>query len=160
MIITKTYRYNFDSLKPHFYIAELGFTYAWLFFLFLLKNIDCGYSLSAVVTSRHNLCFKQKYETIRIFTWKLIYIIMRTEDGSSLAVWTAVYENTLLLLTYWCVTCLLSILKTRLFKYIANFTTKKNWKFSGKNSEIFHISAQTIKHRLWVLVRITSPTRF
>ena len=32
-------------LKPHFYIVKLGFTGYTLFFLFLLKNIDCGYSL-------------------------------------------------------------------------------------------------------------------
>ena len=31
--------------------------------------------------------------------------------------------------------------KTRLFKYIENFTTK-NWKFSDKNSDIFRISAK------------------
>ena len=36
------------------------------------------------------------------------------------------------------------VTKTRLFKYIENFTTKKG-KFSGKkNSDIFHISAQNI----------------
>ena len=35
------------------------------------------------------------------------------------------------------------ITKTRLFKYIVNFTNK-NWKFSDKNSDIFHISAQNI----------------
>ena len=35
------------------------------------------------------------------------------------------------------------ISKTRLFKYIENFTTK-NWKFSDKNSDIFHSSAQNI----------------
>ena len=40
--ITKTRLYNFDPLKPHFYIVKLGYT---LFLLFLLKNIDCGYSL-------------------------------------------------------------------------------------------------------------------
>ena len=33
--------------------------------------------------------------------------------------------------------------KTHLYKYIENFTTK-NWKFSDKNSDIFHISAQNI----------------
>ena len=32
------------------------------------------------------------------------------------------------------------ITKTRLFKYIENFTTKKNWKFSDKNSDIFMFS--------------------
>ena len=35
------------------------------------------------------------------------------------------------------------ITKTRLFKYIENFTSK-NRKFSDKNSDIFHISAQNI----------------
>ena len=35
------------------------------------------------------------------------------------------------------------ITKTRLFKYIENFTTK-NWKLSDKNSDIFHISAKHI----------------
>ena len=39
--------------------------------------------------------------------------------------------------------------ETRLFKYTENFTTK-NWKFSDKKSDIFHISAQ---NRLWVLIR-------
>ena len=37
--------YNVDSLKPHFYIVKLGFTGCTVFRLFLLKNIDCGYSL-------------------------------------------------------------------------------------------------------------------
>ena len=36
-----------------------------------------------------------------------------------------------------------SITKTRLFKYIKNFTTK-NENFQMKNSDIFHISAQNI----------------
>ena len=35
------------------------------------------------------------------------------------------------------------ITKTCLFKYIENFTTKI-WKFSDKNSDIFHTSAQNI----------------
>ena len=34
-----------------------------------------------------------------------------------------------------------NITKTRLFKYIENFTTK-NWKISDKNSDIFLISTQ------------------
>ena len=48
----------------------MGYT---LFSLFLLKNIDCRYSLEppygeAVLTSTNNLCFEQKYEkNIRIF---------------------------------------------------------------------------------------------
>ena len=35
------------------------------------------------------------------------------------------------------------ITKTRVFKYVENFTSK-NWKFSDKNSDICHISAQKI----------------
>ena len=35
----------FWPLKPHFYIVKLGFTGFTLFFLFLLNNIYCGYSL-------------------------------------------------------------------------------------------------------------------
>ena len=30
--ITKTYLYNFDSLKPHFYIVKLGFTWVDIIF--------------------------------------------------------------------------------------------------------------------------------
>ena len=43
--ITKTYLYNFDPLKPHFYIVKLGFTGVYISFLISAKNIDCGYSL-------------------------------------------------------------------------------------------------------------------
>ena len=49
------------------------------------------------------------------------------------------------------------ITKTRLFKYIENFTSK-NWKVSNKNSDIFSYICS--KHRLWVLVRTASPKRF
>ena len=43
--ITKTYLYNFDPLKPHFYIVKLGFTRVYIIFLISAQNIDCGYSL-------------------------------------------------------------------------------------------------------------------
>ena len=39
----------------------------------------------------------------------------------------------------------LSNMKTRLFKYIENFSSK-NLKFSDKNSDIFHISARNIDY--------------
>ena len=45
VFITKTRLYSFDPLKPHFYIIKLGLLGYILFFLFLLKNIDCWYSL-------------------------------------------------------------------------------------------------------------------
>ena len=58
-------------LKPHFFIVKLGFTGYTLFFTFLPKNIDCGYSLEP--THRNgsneypNLCFEQKYEKHKSF---------------------------------------------------------------------------------------------
>ena len=59
--ITKTLLYNFDPLKPHFYIVKLGFTEVYIIFLISAKNIDCG------THSTHNLCFEQKYEKYLIF---------------------------------------------------------------------------------------------
>ena len=43
--IRKTCPCNQYPLKPHFYIVKLGYAGVYLFFLFLLQNIDCGYSL-------------------------------------------------------------------------------------------------------------------
>ena len=43
--ITKTRLYNFDPLKPHFYIVKLGFTGIYIICLISAQNIDCGYSL-------------------------------------------------------------------------------------------------------------------
>ena len=34
--------YNFDPLKPHFYIVKLGFTGVYIMFLISAQNIDCG----------------------------------------------------------------------------------------------------------------------
>ena len=43
--ITKTYLYNFDPLKPHFFTVKLGFTGVYIIFLISAQNIDCVYSL-------------------------------------------------------------------------------------------------------------------
>ena len=71
----KTRLYNFDPLKPHFYIVKLGFTGVYIIFLILLKNTDCGYSLEppdeAVLTSTHNLCFEQEFEKYQNFLFKI-----------------------------------------------------------------------------------------
>ena len=45
VFITKTHMYNFDPLKPHFYIVKLGFTGVYIIFHISAQNIDCGYSL-------------------------------------------------------------------------------------------------------------------
>ena len=41
----KQVRVTNTPLTPHFYIVKLGFTGVYMFFLFLLQTIDCGYSL-------------------------------------------------------------------------------------------------------------------
>ena len=51
----------------------------------------------------------------------------------------------------------LTITKTRLFKYIENFTSK-NRKFSGK--KLWNFLYFCSIHRLWVLVRTASARRF
>ena len=51
-----------------------------------------------------------------------------------------------------------SITNTLPFKNTENFTTKINWKFSDKDSDIFSYFCS--KHKLWVLVRTASPRRF
>ena len=53
--ITKTRPYNFDPLKPHFFIVKLGFTGLYIIFLISAQNIDCWYSLEPprYVLSKH-----------------------------------------------------------------------------------------------------------
>ena len=41
----KHIREMYTPLIPHYYIEKLGYAGVYLFFLFLLQNIDCGYSL-------------------------------------------------------------------------------------------------------------------
>ena len=41
----KHVREMYTPLKPHFYLVKLGYTGVNLFFLFLLQNTECGYSL-------------------------------------------------------------------------------------------------------------------
>ena len=64
--ITKTYLYNFDPLKPHFYIVKLGFAGIYIISLIFAKNVDYGYSLEPPrrggSNEYHNLYFEQKHE--------------------------------------------------------------------------------------------------
>ena len=40
-----TYLYNFDPIKPHFYMVKLSFIGVNIIFLISAQNIDCGYLL-------------------------------------------------------------------------------------------------------------------
>ena len=45
-------------------MVKLGYAGVYLLFLFLIQNIDCGYSLDCT----HNLCFRAKIRKISIFS--------------------------------------------------------------------------------------------
>ena len=69
--ITKTCLYNFDPLKPHFYIVKLGFTVVYIIFLISAQKHRLWYSLEPPrrggSNKYHNLCFEQKYEKYQSF---------------------------------------------------------------------------------------------
>ena len=66
--ITKTYLYNFDPFKPHFYIVKVGFTGVYIIYLISSQNIDCGYSLEPPrrggSNEYHNLCLNRNMKNI------------------------------------------------------------------------------------------------
>ena len=45
LLITKTYLYDFDPLKPHFYIVKLGFTGVYIIFVISAQKHRLWYSL-------------------------------------------------------------------------------------------------------------------
>ena len=69
--IRKTCPCNVYPFEPHFYIVKLEYAGVYLFFLFLLQNIDCGYSLEPPRRGGSNLYpqsmfwakIKKKYQT-------------------------------------------------------------------------------------------------
>ena len=85
--ITKTYLYNFDPLKPHFYIVKLGITGVYISFLISAQNIDCGYLLELPHRGSSNeylqsMFWAEIWKNIRAFylktfnfwRWNFLYI--------------------------------------------------------------------------------------
>ena len=62
----KTCLYNFDTLKPHFYVEKLGFAGVYINFSYFCSKTS-RYLIEEVLTSTHNLCFEQKYEKYQNF---------------------------------------------------------------------------------------------
>ena len=76
--ITKTCLYNFDPLKPHFYIVKLGFTGVYIIFLISAQNIDCGYSLEPPRRGGSNeyplsMFWAEMWWISRFFIWKFSF---------------------------------------------------------------------------------------
>ena len=59
MIFNRNSTWNI-VFKPNFYIAKLGYAGVYLFFLFLLQNIDCEYSLEPRVSTIYILSKNKK----------------------------------------------------------------------------------------------------
>ena len=98
ILTTKTYLYNFDPLKPHFYIVKLGFTGVCIIFLISAKNIDCGYSLEPP----HRGC-SNEYPQSMFWAeiWKK-YQIFLSENFMFLEVKFSIYLNRrVFVMLYW-----------------------------------------------------------
>ena len=65
-VITKTYLYNFDPIKPHFYIVKLGFTRVYIIFLISAKTFRLW-----VLVRTASMFWAEIWKHIRIFIWKL-----------------------------------------------------------------------------------------
>ena len=85
---TKTYLYSSDLIKPLFYIVKLGFTGETLFFVFLLKNIDCGHSLEPPRRGGSN---KFPQSMFRAVIWKISEFL--SENFQFLEVRFSIYLN-------------------------------------------------------------------
>ena len=77
-IITKTRLYNFDPLKPHFYIVKLGFSGVYIIFLIPAQNTDCGYSLEPPRRGGSNeyaqsMFWAEIWKISEFFIWKFLF---------------------------------------------------------------------------------------
>ena len=74
-LITKTRLYNFDLLKPHFYVVKLGFTGVYILCLISAQNINCGHSLEPPRRGGSNeypqsMFWAEIWKISEIFIWK------------------------------------------------------------------------------------------
>ena len=67
----KTYLYNFDPRKPHFYIVKLGFTGVYIIILISAQKHRLWVLVRTASSSTHNLCFEQKDEKYQNFYLKI-----------------------------------------------------------------------------------------
>ena len=61
---------QYIPLKPHFYIAKLGYAGLYLFLIFVPKH-RLWVLVRTASPSTHNLCFEQKLETYQNFSNKI-----------------------------------------------------------------------------------------
>ena len=68
--ITKTHLYNFDPLKPHFYIVKLGFTGVYIIFLISAQKHRLW-----VLVRTASLFLSRNMKNIRMFYLKICYFL-------------------------------------------------------------------------------------
>ena len=76
--ITKTCLFNFDPIKPHFYVVKLGFTGVHIIFLISAQNIDCRYSLESPRRGDSNeypqsMFWAEIWKISELFIWKFSF---------------------------------------------------------------------------------------
>ena len=79
--ITKTHLYNFDPLKPHFYIVKLAFTGVYIISLISTQKHRLWVRVRTASPRRfyrvyHNLCFEKEYEEYQHFYLKIFHILV------------------------------------------------------------------------------------
>ena len=84
--ITKTRPYNFDLLKPHFYIVKLGFT--WVYFFYFCSK----YILLVLVGTASPRRFERVPQSVlsrgeAVLTSATIYILSRNMKKISVFIW-------------------------------------------------------------------------
>ena len=84
----KTYLYNFDSLKPHFYIGKRGFTVVYIIFLISVQKHRLWYSLEPPRQGGSNE-YPQSMFWVEI--WKISEIL--SENFQFLVVNVSIYFN-------------------------------------------------------------------
>ena len=133
----KTCLYNFDPLKPHFYMVKLGLTGVYIIFIISTqKNIDCGYSIEPPT-----MFCKDKWKNIRVFYLK-IFSFLRWKF---LCIWIGVFFYKMA-----CIRLIICVLVFNVMLYYENTPIQIYWKFyhqkkKKKNCQIKKNSAETRK---------------
>ena len=160
--ITRTYLYNFDPLKPHFYIEKLGV------YRGILKNVDCGCSLEP---PRWDNSYEYPESMFWAEIWKISEFLY--ENCQFLVAKFSIYLKRRVFVTIGH-TCFLTLkfsfvwtpalrqsnppLQKNVYSNILKILPPKKWKISDK--KFWYSSCLRSKHRLWLLVRTASGRRF
>ena len=147
--ITKTCLYNFDPMKPSFYIVKLGFAGVYIIFVISAKNIDCGYSLEP---PRQGGSDEYPQSMFRAEIWKNIRVFV-SENFQFLEVKFSICLNRRVVVMGICITTWsphteLKILPDNIFFFTENMTWPFMW---FMNYEALFSEKYKNKWNIWCL---------